>query len=77
MEMNKFIEDFEQQFESIEIGSVKPDSDFKNIKGWDSLTAMLIIDMMSEKYNTLITADNLRNCKTVGELYKLTLKDNV
>jgi len=76
MEITKFIEDFEQQFESIEAGSVKPDSDFKNIKGWDSLTAMLVIDMVSEKYDTIITAEDLRNCKTVGELYKLTLKDN-
>ncbi|MBX2955227.1 MAG: acyl carrier protein [Cyclobacteriaceae bacterium] len=76
MEINKFIEDFEQQFESIEVGSVKPDSIFRNIKGWDSLTAMLVIDMMSEKYNTVISAEDLRKCQTVIELYKLTLNNN-
>jgi acyl carrier protein len=75
MEIGKFIEDFEQQFESMEAGSVKPDSVFRNIKGWDSLTAMLIIDMMSDKYNTIITADDLRACQTVDELFKLTQKN--
>jgi acyl carrier protein len=75
MEIEKFLRDFEEQFESIEAGSVKSDSEFRNIKGWDSLTAMLIIDMMSEKYNTIITADNLRSCQTVDDLFKLTLKN--
>jgi acyl carrier protein len=73
--MEEFLKEFEEQFAGVETGSVKPDSNFRNIEGWDSLTAMLIIDMMSEKYNTIITADNLRACQTVNDLFKLTQKN--
>lgn len=69
MEIGNFVKDFEEQFEKIEPGTVTPDSDFKNIKGWDSLTAMLVIDMINANYGKTIMAQDLRECKTVEQLF--------
>ena len=74
MGLQEFITDFESQFEGIEKGSIEAATEFKKATGWDSMTAMLVIDMVSEKYGKILTADDLRSCKTVEDLFN-KLKD--
>ncbi len=69
MNIQDFITDFEEQFEKVEGGSINPETEFKSVKGWDSLTAMLVIDMVNEKYGKTLSADSIRKCKTVNDLF--------
>lgn len=38
---------------------------------WDSLAALGVIVMFDMEYQKTITGDNLRNCKTIYDLYQL------
>ena len=69
MNIQDFISDFEDQFEKIDKGSISPETEFKSVKGWDSLTAMLVIDMVNEKYGKTLSADSIRKCKTVKDIF--------
>jgi acyl carrier protein len=69
MELSNFIKELEEQFEKIQPGTITPASDFKNIDGWDSLTAMLVIEMINEQFGKTISANDLRECQTVEELF--------
>lgn len=69
MDIQKFIHEFEEQFEKIQPGSISPDTDFKNVDGWDSLTAMLVIEMINDQFGKTISANDLRDCKTVQDLF--------
>lgn len=69
MDIHKFIKEFEDQFEKIQPGTISPATDFKNIEGWDSLTAMLVIEMINDQFGKIISANDLRECKTVQDLF--------
>lgn len=40
---------------------------------WDSLTILSIISMVSETYNKILTAEQVREAKTIGGLCQIIL----
>ena len=70
--MNK-IQFYEQLFEEIEIESVPNIDDktvFKELEEWDSMTSMVIIGYFNQYFRTVVTADDLENNMTFGDLIK-------
>ena len=68
--LQDFISSFRDQFVLLEADEkIEEHTEFKKISGYDSLTALLIISMIDEKYNVSIGGDVMRKCKTIGELY--------
>lgn len=62
--LNKIKEQFEEQNLDIDINDKLVD-----IEGYDSMTALMIISMLEEEYNLLITAEDLNQDTTLLSLY--------
>ena len=71
MEMNEFIEKFAEQFDEIEVETLNADTNFRNLEGWSSLVALLVISMIDEEYNITITGDDMKKQATIGDLFNL------
>lgn len=68
MEIIKFINLFKEQLEDGNV-LITPETKFKDVDGWDSLTTMLVIGMIKTDYDKDITATEINNCDTILELY--------
>ena len=73
MELIDFIKNFAGQFDETPIELFEPNTAFKDLKEWNSLTALSIIAMIDEEYEKTITGANLRSSSTIEELYSLVL----
>jgi acyl carrier protein len=71
MEMNEFIEKFAEQFDEIEVETLNADTNFRNLEGWTSLVALLVITMIDEEYDITITGDDMKKQITIGDLFNL------
>lgn len=68
----EFVTRIREQFTMVEgEPPLDMDSDFKSYPSWDSLTALLVLDMIDDNYQREVSADDLRTCETVGDLYDL------
>ena len=48
-----------------------PDTAFKDLEEWSSLTALSVISMIDEEMEKRITGADIRNCSTIRELFEL------
>jgi acyl carrier protein len=71
MDQNSFITLFAEQFSSVSASELKPETRIRDINGWDSITAMLVINLADEHFQVTINGDDLRKCETVGQLHQL------
>lgn len=74
MKINKFLLDFEQQFDDLELNSITSETEFRSIPEWSSLSALLIISMIDSEYNVSINGEDIRNAKTVKDLFEKVSK---
>ncbi len=70
--MKNFIDKIRDQFEDQEI-IINADDKLMDLEDYDSMTALMIISMMEEEYNVLISADDLDEETTIIDLYNKTL----
>jgi acyl carrier protein len=71
MERNDFVQNFANQFEDADISNVSIKSNFRDIEGWSSLTALSIIAMVDESYKVRLTGDDIRSSKTIEDVYEI------
>ena len=69
MEIKEFIENFADQFENTDANELKPETEFKKLGEWSSLIALSIIAMVDEEYDITIKGDDIRNSKTIEDLF--------
>ena len=74
MTIEIFITKFKEQFELLDEGEIiESDTEFQKVDGWDSLTALMILEMIDDEFDADISGDELRACVTIEDLYKLSL----
>lgn len=71
MELEEFIEKFAEQFDDIDVGQLTSEVKFRELKGYTSLVALLIITMIDEEYDVTVTGDDMKKQVTIGDLYNL------
>lgn len=71
MELNEFIEKFAEQFDDVDVSSLTAETKFREIEGYTSLVALLIITMIDEEYNITVTGDDMKKQVTIGDLFNL------
>lgn len=71
MEIKDFINHFEDVFEDTEISALKPETNFRELDEWSSLTALSTMAMISDEYDIAITADEMRSTTTFQQLFDL------
>lgn len=69
MDIKDFIENFAAEFDETPYEAFTPETDYKSLDEWNSLTALSIISMVDDNYNKTITGANLREHKTIEDLF--------
>ena len=69
MEIKDFIKNFAEQFEDIDANEIGADTVFKELDEWSSLIALSVIAMVDEEYDITISGDDIRNSKTIEDLF--------
>ena len=70
--MEEFIVNLKKQFEDENI-IVKPNTVFRDLYGWDSMTSLMVVAMFDEIYDVSVNSDHLQSAKTVQDLYNLII----
>lgn len=71
MELKDFIEKFAEQFDDVDVNTLSAETKFREIEGYTSLVALLIITMIDEEYNVTVTGDDMKKQVTIGDLFNL------
>lgn len=71
MELKEFIQNFADQFDDTDSSVFTPETKFKELEEWSSLTALSVIAMIDEVYDVKIKGDDVRNSQTVNDLYAI------
>ena len=70
MDIQKFIENFAEQFDDLNT-ELKPETRFREVEGWTSLVALLVITMVDEEYGIVLPPEEMRKTQTIQELFDL------
>ena len=73
MELNEFINAFAEQFDDTDVSEIKAETEFHELDEWSSLMGMAVIAMARTQYGKTITGKEIRECKTVKDLYEMIL----
>ena len=71
MELNDFINNFSNQFEDTDASEILASTVYKDLEEWSSLVALSVIAMVDEEYDITVKGDDIRNSKTVEDLFNI------
>jgi acyl carrier protein len=71
MEIKEFIEKLAEQIEVENVEALKPDTEFRSLDEWSSLSVMIIIAFYDDEFDKQIGETAIQECKTIEDLYKL------
>ena len=71
MELKDFIENFADQFDETDASEFTPETEFKQLDEWSSLTALSIIAMVDDEYDVTLKGEDIRTSNTIEDLFKL------
>lgn len=71
MELQNFIQNIVDLFDDIDTSNFSVLTDFKDNDEWNSLLALSVIAMVDEEYGVIITSDEIKQAKTIEELYMI------
>ena len=71
MEENKFLRDFVEIFDDEPTDKITFNTVFRDIEGWSSITTLGLMSMIDLEYKTKISVLEIRESKTVGDLFKI------
>ncbi len=71
MQLDEFVSKLETEFDDMPKGTLKADTDYRSIKGWSSMHALIIIAFIDISFNITLNGSDLKSTKTVGDLYNL------
>ena len=66
----EFIENFSKQFDETP-PTITLETNFRNLEGWDSMTALMVIAMLDEIYEYQIDPDEFKKLQFVYQLFNL------
>lgn len=69
MEINDFVSHFAEQFDETDPSQIKSNTLFHDLAEWSSLVALSIIAMVDEEYDVTLKGDDIKNAKTVEDLF--------
>lgn len=68
-----FIEKFRSEFIDADELTILPETVFRELPTWDSLTSMSILLMINETYQVDITVADLKSCVLVEDIFNLIM----
>lgn len=69
MDINTFVDNFAGQFDDTPADQIKPETNFRHLEEWSSLTALSIIAMVDEEYGVSLKGEDIKNAATVKDIF--------
>lgn len=69
MNIEAFINEFEESIEGLEPGTVRPETVLRDLPQWDSLAVLTTLAMVDAEYDVSLTANELAEQRTMQELF--------
>lgn len=74
MDIKEFIEKFAEVLDDMDPAVLSPETQFESLDEWSSLAALGIIAMVDEEYEVELSANELRQAKSIMDVYETILK---
>lgn len=71
MELQKFVQDFANQFEDTDAAMFAPETRFRDLEEWSSIIGLSIILMADEEYGITLEAADVQKANTIEELFNI------
>ncbi len=71
MEIKEFIEKFVEIFDDTDVASLTPETNFRDIPEWSSLSALGVIAFADEEFDVELSSSEMRKANTIQDLYNL------
>ena len=71
MDLNEFVANFQDQFDSTDPSEITVDTNFKELTEWSSLIALSVIAMVDDEYDVIIKGADIKNSTTVEDLFNV------
>lgn len=71
--IEEFTRKLEQEFDEIEPCSLKPETNYRDIKNWSSMYALIIIAFADANYDVMLNAADLKSTETIKDLYQAVI----
>jgi acyl carrier protein len=74
MDIQELIKCIEEEFDEIETGSLSADSSIRDLDGWSSMHALILIALVDNHFDVLLTGEELKNSLTIQDLHEVISK---
>lgn len=71
MEINEFIEKFAEQLDETPASALTPETNFRELEEWSSLSALAVLGMVDDEYDVQLKGNEMRAANTIQELFNL------
>ena len=71
MDIRDFIQKFEAEFEDTPKGSITPSTKIREIEGWGSMHALIVVALADTEYGVTIKGEELKKVDTIQDLFNL------
>lgn len=71
MDIQELITHIENEFDELPNGVLYPETSIREIEGWSSMHALILIALVDNHYDVLLTGEELKNALTVQDLFSI------
>jgi acyl carrier protein len=69
--IEEFSRQLEEELEGVQPGTLQPETVYHELDNWNSMYALLVIAFVDANFDVQLNAQDLKNTKTVRQLYDL------
>lgn len=70
MDIREFIEHFAACLSQTPAEAITAETEYKKLGEWSSIFALVVIAMVDSDFGKTIAAEDIRNCRTLRELFE-------
>lgn len=71
MTLEEFVKRFAEEFDETPVEEFTPETGYKALDEWSSLSGLSIISMVDEEFDKQVSGADLRSAVTIRDLYDL------
>ena len=71
MEIKEFIEKFAEIFDDTDAATLTPETKFRELDEWSSLSALGVIALADEEFDVELSGNEMKKANSIQELYDL------
>lgn len=71
--IEEFTHQLAAEFEDIDPITITPNTNYREIKNWSSMYALIIIAFVDANFDVQLNAENLKNSQTIKDIYDIVV----